>query len=355
MRVLDIISENVHTPTINWEKFGIALAAYSAVLGPDGSPDFKGVDAIILLGLAGDPNSQSVLGVRYKSPVKIGVTNDQGNAEMEFDLPTKPGQNKRTIAGQYFSTPSWSSNKQVEQYTADYQIILNYKHFDAARVNQGQGGSSTELLAHEAAHRGFDILKQIPAIYNKLSPKTKYYMDYLMTYGEDIPGLGLENTGERLILEEMLIYSVLNPEYVGPTTVFRSKQELKRFQKMYEEFEDAASQYLSTHQVSARDLTSLQKEVNKYAPSGINIQIKPAIDGTLQVIGVNVQALKKWLKQTADQMTKSIDVNQLKKQANNTLADVEALKKQAQQSIAIRIQELKKRTNDVLKQFGVQI
>ena len=350
MRILEIISENVHGPTINWEKFGIALAAYSATLGQDGSLDFKGIDAIILLGLAGDPNSQSVLDVRYKLPAKVGVTqNDQGNREMEFDLP------KQTIAGQYFTDPYTHKGDTVRQYTAEYQIILNYKHFDVARINQGQGGSSTELLAHEAAHRGFDILKQIPAIYNKLSPKTKYYMDYLMTYGEKIPGLGLENTGERLILEEMLIYSVLNPEYVGPTTVFRSKEEVRRFQRMYEEFENAASQYLSNYQVSVKGLASLQKEVNKHAPAGVKIQIKPAVDGTLQVIGVNIQALQKWLKQTADQMTKSIDINQLKKQANNTLSDVEDLKDQAQKNVAKRIQELKKKTNEILKQFDIQI
>ena len=359
MQVVDIISENVHNPTINWEKFGIALAAYSAVLGPDGSPDFKGVDAIILLGLAGDPNSQSVLGVRYKSPVKIGVTNDQGNAELGWNTTAAPGLVHDGVAGQYWTTPVWANkyqpNKHIEQYTAEYQIILNYRRFDVARVNRGEEGGSTELLAHEAAHRGFDILKQIPAIYNKLSPKTKYYMDYLMTGGDEIPGFGLENTGKRDFLEHLMIYSVLNPDFIAPDSVFRSKQEVRRFQKMYEEFENAAGQYLSTYQVSAKELASLQKEVNKYAPSGIKIQIKPAIDGTLQVIGVNVQALKKWLKQTADQMTKSIDINQLKKQANNTLADVEALRKQAQQSIAIRIQELKKQTNDVLKQFGVQI
>ena len=356
MRVQEIISENVHTPSIDWEKFGVALAAYSAVLGPDGSPDFKGVDAIILLGLAGDPNSQSVLDVRYKSPVKVGVTqNDQGNREMEFDLTPKPGQYSSAIAGQYMTQPLTHMGESVRKYTAEYQIILNYNHFDVARVNQGEGGSSSELLAHEAAHRGFDILKQIPAIYNKLSPKTRPYMDYLQTWGDEIPGLGLENTGERDFLEHLMIYSVLNPGYIGPTTEFRSKQEVRRFQKMYEEFENAASQYLSSYKVSAKGLASLQKEVNKHAPAGVKIQIKPAVDGTLQVIGINVQAVQKWLKQTADQMAKSIDVNQLKKQANNTLSDVEALRKQAQENIAKRIQELKKQTNDVLKQFGIQI
>ena len=303
MRILEIISENVHNPSIDWEKFGIALAAYSTTLGPDGSPDFKGVDAIILLGLAGDPNSQSVLDVRYKRPVKVGVTqNDQGNREMEFNLP------KQTIAGQYFTDPYTHKGDTVRQYTAEYQIILNYRHFDVARVNQGQGGSSTELLAHEAAHRGFDILKKIPAIHSKLSSKTKYYMDYLMTYGEEIPGLGLENTGERLILEEMLIYSVLNPEYVGPSTVFRSKEEVRKFQRMYEDFENAASQYLSNYQVSVKGLASLQKELNKHAPDGVSIKITPSVDGTLQVIGVNARAALAWIKkQTEEIKTQLLD------------------------------------------------
>lgn len=279
MKIYDLLLENVHDPKIDWGKFKLALAAHAAAQNLEG---YGKIDAIMFLGLAGDPNSQSVLDVKLKGPARIGVADANSVRDLDFVDPNRKGR----IAGEYFGVVYQGKGGQGYQTRKEYEygIIINHEFF-----NQATGEIDTSTLAHEAQHRGFDILTRIPAIRNAINPRTQKYLDYLNTDGEKIPGLGLQNTGERNFLEHLLIYSFEAPDQIGDgssgTDMFRSKAEVKMFQMMYQDIEKAANAYIQRYPVPKGGLELLRKEVDRLTPGDVKINVVPDANGKPIITG----------------------------------------------------------------------
>jgi LysM repeat protein len=280
----DVISETVHDPAIDWNKFKLAFAAHAA---DRDLHEFGKIDGILFLGLAGDPNSKSILDVKLKAPARIGVADPESGKDLDF----YGYEDGSRIAGEYYGTPYFSSvDRQPDpeirargyqiRKEYEYQIIINHDYF-----NQATGQISADLLAHEGIHRGFDILTRIPEIRNAVNPRTQKYLDDLRTVGERIPGLGLEDTGKRDFLEHLLMYSIQVPNQIGTDDMFRSKQEVKMFQTMYKDISLAATAYIKRHPVPKGGFELLRKEVDRLTPDTVEITVKPDAEGKPVIIG----------------------------------------------------------------------
>jgi len=297
MKIQELLAEDVHDPNIDWNKFKLAFAALAAAPGLE---DYGKIDGIIFLGLAGDPNSQSVLDVKLKGPARIGVADPDSARELGWN--DGVGSGSRT-AGEYYHT-AYHDKGQLDnrghqiRKAYHYGIIINQTHFD-----QASGEIHTDTLAHEAQHRGFDILWQIPEIVNNINPRTRKYIPDLKTEAEKIAGLGLENTGERDFLEHLMIYSYSVPWQIGPgpdpSHMFRSKEEVKMFRTMYQDINSAATAYVKRYPVPRGGLALLRKEVDRLTPDNVNIKVgkdasgKPVVTGFLDSIVDRVKNLFK--------------------------------------------------------------
>lgn len=288
MRIKEIIFENVHDPAIDWAKFKLAMAALAA---DTDRPGYGKIDGIVFLGLAGDPNSQSVLDVKLKSPARIGVADPDSGRELGFEpVPGNPGSRKSYTAGEYYSSAyrhdSDPSNKGYEiRKDYQYNIIINQRHF-----NQATGEFATDTLAHEAQHRGFDIITQIPEIINNVHPRTRKYVEYLNYRLEDIGFTEIKDTKNRETLAHLLMYSFEAPGQIGDgssdTHMFRSKEEVKMFQMMYQDINKAAIAYVKRHPVPAGGLALLRNEVDRLTPSNVDIKITQGPKGTPIIKGI---------------------------------------------------------------------
>jgi LysM repeat protein len=321
MKISELLAENVHDPKIDWAKFKLAMAALATDPGREG---YGKIDGIMFLGLAGDPNSRSVLDVKLKGPARIGVADPEDNRELGFVDP-KSKDNVR-VAGEYYGNaytlPDDPSNKGYQiRKEYEYNIIINHDYFD-----QATGEINTSTLAHEAQHRGFDIISQLPEIRNAVNPRTQKYLDELKTYGQDIAGLGLENTGKRNFLEHLMIYSFEVPGQIGPgpdpTHMFRSKEEVKMFRMMYRDIDNSAVAYIKRHPVPKGGLELLRKEVDRLTPDNVTINIFPDANGKLIVTGF-LDTLKQGAAAVADKLKQGADVVADKvKQGASVVGDV---------------------------------
>jgi len=303
MKISELLAEDVHDPKIDWNKFKLALAAYAA---DRGLADYGRIDGIIFLGLAGDPNSQSILDVRLKGPARIGVADPESGKDLGFSLP-----GGARVGGEYYGF-AYSDNNEPDparrarghqirkQY--EYQIIINHEHFDPAT-----GEFNTGTLAHEAMHRGFDIIRSVPEIRNNISSRTQKYIDELRTEGQKISGLGLENTGDRDFLEHLMIYAVTVPEQIGPNDLLRSKDEVRLFQMMYNDVNKAAVAYIKRYPTPKGSLELLRREVDRMTPGDIKINVIPDVNGKLIVTGF-LDTLKQGATVVADKVKQGVNI-----------------------------------------------
>jgi hypothetical protein len=286
MRAKEFVYEDIENPRIDWNKFRLGMTALAAAKGLE---KYQKIDGIVFLGLVGDPNSQSILDVRLKSPAKVGVTRDaQTVADLGFEEPNSPYK----TAGEYYrfaytskTAPSPEVAKRGYELRKQYQynIIINHRLFDRA-----SNEIDTDTLAHEARHRGFDIISQIPEIRKNIPKRTERFVDLLGYSAHDVEELGLDPNDRRDSLEHLLIYSVHlgEGESIGPgDKIYRSKQEVLRFRQMYQDIEQAATAYVRRYPVPSGGYEALRKEVDRITPDNVNIQVRPDADGKPIVIG----------------------------------------------------------------------
>jgi LysM repeat protein len=287
----DVISETVHDPAIDWNKFKLALAAFSA--GDKNLAEFGRIDAILFLGIIGDPNSQSVIEqVELRKPVRIGIADKDSVADLNFE----PPDGKSRIAGEFYGfggyrdkdvPPGQVDRGEPLRRTYQYNIIINQRYFD-----QATGEISSDLLAHEVRHRGFGILEKIPEIRKNINPRTNQYIDYKGYEAQDIIPL-CKNTGKRNSVEHLMMYSFELPDRIGPDSTdgsdngnqFRSKEEVKMFQQMYRDCERAAAAYIKRFPVPKGGFELLRKEVDRLTPDSVEITVKPDAEGKPIVTG----------------------------------------------------------------------
>jgi LysM repeat protein len=283
MRFKEIISEAVHDPVIDWAKFKLAMAAIATQ-----RPGYGKIDGIVFLGLAGDPNSQSILNVKLKGPARIGVADPDSSKELGFDAGA-PGSRGSFTAGEYYGNayrhdtdPSDKGYEIRKEY--QYNIIINQKHF-----NQATGEITTTTLIHEAQHRGFDIIMQIPEIINNVNSRTRKYVEHLNYRIDQIEIPEIKDNKDRETLAHLMIYSFEAPGQIGDGSsdehIFRSKQEVKLFQTMYQDVSKAATAYIKRHPVPKGGLELLRKEVDRLTPDTVEITVKPDAQGKPVIIG----------------------------------------------------------------------
>jgi len=317
MKISDLLLEVVHDPKIDWAKFKLAMAALAA---DTDRPGYGKIDGIVFLGLAGDPNSQSVLDVKLKSPARIGVADPDSSRELGWADPSTPGSGKSLTAGEFYSSAyrdnSDPSNKGYEiRKEYHYNIIMNHRQFD-----QATGQFDTSTLAHEAQHRGFEIIMQIPEIINNIHPRTRKYVEYLNYRLEDIGFTEINDTKNRPVsLAHLMMYSFEAPGQIGDgssnTHMFRSKEEVKLFRMMYQDINSAAIAYVKRYPVPTGGLELLRKEVDRLTPDNVTIKIFPDSNGKPVIVGFLDQVVNT-MKQGANVVADKL------KQGANVVGDV---------------------------------
>ena len=289
--------ENAENISVDWNKLLAALT----VIATD--PDLKGVkpvDAIMFLGLIGDPNAGE-WDIQTKRPAKFGVLNDKG-----MSIPyTKQG-----IQG-FYNSPGSFHQDAAGKYVSfeEFDILINPKYWQELSVDN----DTPELIAHEARHRGMDIIFRNPITLSKIPKQLQDYHDI-----QDWPQKGKEHIPKEQwdSWEHLCLWSLerRGRSDFSPTHIFTSKQEMLQFRSWYYQLEAIAKQYVSTIKVPPGGYEALRKEVDRQTPGDMKINILPGPDGIPIIKGI-VDKVGDAMKQGADHVVTSL------KQGANVVAD----------------------------------
>jgi LysM repeat protein len=274
MRAREFLGEENYgeTANIDWEKFRAGMTALA--LDQEELRGYQGVDAIVFLGLMGDPSPRSQpLDLRLQGPARVIVLNAAG-----VDL---IGAGK--ISGQYLAPNiidrrDYPDRPEFDNRTAerkaivkDYDIAVSQKNFDPAF--DAFRTDALDTLAHEARHRGFRIIYDTPEIMNKIPQDVRDKMFAPWEKGKDAP-------------EHYMIYSVSmvpNGTNIGPDQYFKSLEEFKSWRRTYKVVEQAAKSYVMTMKVTPGGLAALRNEVDKMTPKDETIKIASGPKGAVAI------------------------------------------------------------------------
>lgn len=252
---------------IDWVQLKAALTIIAT--DPALKGGVKPVDAIMFLGIIGDPNADEDE-LWIKKPARWGSINDQG-------IENIPRWSK--IQGEYAGIGSGGGYSWGERY----DIVLNNKFYDKAMTAKGD---TPELVAHEARHRGFEILLRSKKM-RSMSPSWlldlyyKHHDEYLRP-GEP---KGLSDTFEHLMMYSLERGASNSIGTAEQRAFFRSREELKQFRNYYYEFEAAAKRYLATLQVPPGGYDALRKAVDDATPPDIKITVQKGPGGKPVIVG----------------------------------------------------------------------
>ena len=277
MRAREFVREENYGEAVNidWEKFRAGMTALA--MDQEELRGYQGVDAIVFLGLMGDPSPRSrPIHIRLQSPARIvvltaagvdligpgsGMYLDPSHVDSR-DYPDRPGYDGRT-----------QERKAIRK---DYDIAVSHKNFDPAF--DARKTDALDTLAHEARHRGFRILWDTPEIMSKIpQPLRDSMQDFIK-----------DNAGKmRDSYEHLMIYAVSMPptegNAIGPDRFFRSKEEYYKYRKDYKIVEQAAKSYVMNMKVTPGGLAALRNEVDKMTPKDEVIKIMPGPTGAVAV------------------------------------------------------------------------
>ena len=268
MRAQEFIKEgeNAENISVDWNKLLAALT----VIATD--PDLKGVkpvDAIMFLGLIGDPNAGE-WDIQTKRPAKFGVLNDKG-----MSIPyTKQG-----IQG-FYNSPGSSHQDAAGKHVSfeEFDILINPQYWQEL----SKQSDTPELVAHEARHRGMDIIFRNNWTLSKIP---KQLQDY-----HDIQSWPMKHNAKEYwdSWEHYCLWSLERrgrSDY-GPGYIFGSKEEMLKFRAWYYQLEAIAKQYVATIKVPPGGYEALRKEVDKQTPGDVKIKILPGPDGRPTIKGI---------------------------------------------------------------------
>ena len=279
MRAREFIREENYgqAANIDWEKFRAGMTALA--MDQEELRGYQGVDAIVFLGLMGDPSPRSrPIDIRLQSPARIVVLNAAGvdvlgrvsgmyldpNHVDYRDYPNKPDFDGRA-----------QERKAIRK---DYDIAVSHRNFDPAF--DARRTDALDTLAHEARHRGFRILWETPEIMSKIPQPLRDNM---------VSTRIMHNTGEmRDSYEHLMIYAVsmgTTGNAIGPDkdSFFRSKEEYYKYRRDYKIVEQAAKSYVMSMKVTPGGLAALRNEVDKMTPKDEVIKIVPGPTGAVAV------------------------------------------------------------------------
>jgi len=274
MRAREFVREENYgeAANIDWEKFRAGMTALA--LDQEELRGYQGVDAIVFLGLMGDPSPRNKpLALYLQGPARIIVLNDAGvdligagrisgqylapNYIDQRDYPDRPGYDNR--------------REQRQALIKDYDIAINHKNFDPAF--DAHKTDVLDALAHEARHRGFRIIYETPEIMSRIPQVIQDQMFASTIPGRDAP-------------EHFMIYSVSmapNEYSIGPDKIFKSRQEFDNWRRIYKVVEQAAKSYVMTMKVTPGGIAALRNEVDKMTPKDETIKIAAGPKGAVAV------------------------------------------------------------------------
>ena len=247
---------------VDWAKFKLTISAIGAQR--DGLEDFSKVDAVVFLGLIGDPNIKGVYGPvkEFTGPAVFGRTNDSNIKDSGFK-------------DQGIANMRWRMGGINFKNIEEFDIILNHKYVDLASGDL----ESALTVAHEARHRGLHMICLIPEIMNKVpadlrsEPGTGTWvnknMDIFMDKFHPQPK-------PRDSVEHMLIYAVeKGNSSVHPEGLFTTVEELRQWRSWYMTIAAAAKSYVLNIPVpkgSAIELLRKDLDDNK-TPKNVSVQV----------------------------------------------------------------------------------
>jgi LysM repeat protein len=277
MRAREFVREENYgeAANIDWEKFRAGMTALA--MDQEELRGYQGVDAIVFLGLMGDPSPRSrPINIRLQSPARIVVLNAAG-----VDLMGKSSGRyldpSQVDYRDYPDRPESDGRAQERKVIAkDYDIAVSHKNFDPAF--DARRTDALDTLAHEARHRGFRILWETPEIMSKIPQPLRDSMQNFIKH----------NDGEiRDSYEHLMIYAVSMPptegNAIGPDRFFRSKEEYYKYRRDYKIVEQAAKLYVMSMKVTPGGLAALRNEVDKMTPKDEVIKIVPGPTGAVAV------------------------------------------------------------------------
>ena len=285
MRAREFLREENYgeSANIDWEKFRAGMTALA--MDQEELQGYQGVDAIVFLGLMGDPSPRSrPINIRLQSPARIVVLNAAG-----VDLMGKSSgrylDTNQVDYRDYPDRPDFDGRAQERKVIAkDYDIAVSHKNFDPAF--DARRTDALDTLAHEARHRGFRILWETPEIMSKIPQPLRDSMQNFIKH----------NDGEiRDSYEHLMIYAVsmgTTRNAIGPDkdSFFRSKEEYYKYRRDYKIVEQAAKSYVMSMKVTPGGLAALRNEVDKMTPKDEVIKIVPGPTGAVAVGTTPVKA-----------------------------------------------------------------
>jgi 3D (Asp-Asp-Asp) domain-containing protein len=253
---------NLERYDIDWAKFKLTISAIGAQR--EGLEDFSKIDAIVFLGLIGDPNIKGVYGPvkEYMGPAVFGRTNDSNLKASGFKDQGLANMRNR---------PGGINFKNIEEF----DIILNHKYVDLASGDL----ESALTVAHEARHRGLHMICLIPDIMNKVPSdlRSESWAGTWVNKNMDSFMDKFHPPGKpRDTLEHMLIYAAeIGNSSVRPEGYFTTVEEVKQWRSWYMTIAAAAKSYVLNIPVpKGSALEALRKDLDdNKTPTNVSVRV----------------------------------------------------------------------------------
>jgi nucleoid-associated protein YgaU len=274
MRAREFVSEEVIKADIDWQQWAasMALAAIQQDLP-------RGLDAIMYLGIIGDPR-RTTMNVRLDGPAKIGL---------DF---SKKGQGylSGTAVGQYFQSGPRAQNGDPDS-VREFDILLNFNgdSLDKWVKKENMYG---DFIGHELQHRGMEIVANIGAIQDKIPERSKFVFQDGNRARKIIPSIGFNayeldtQKGDYRAtfnpndsnLEHMLLYSLWATNSGEPGRE-KYAEQVKKYRQIYFDIEGAAKDYVLSYPIPPGSLAALRNELEGKAPDGYKLVIGKDLRG----------------------------------------------------------------------------
>jgi hypothetical protein len=248
---------------IDWAKFRLTISAIGAQR--EGLEDFSKIDAIVFLGLLGDPNIKDGYGPakQLMEPAVFGRTNDDNIDAAGFRKLAGIANMRSSIVGM------------TDLGVSNFDIILNHKYVDLASGDL----ESALTVAHEARHRGMHMICLIPDIMNKVPAdlRSESWAGTWVNKNMDSFMDKFHPPGKpRDSLEHMLIYAAEKGNSdVHPEGHYTTVEELKQWRSWYMTIAAAAKSYVLNIPVpKGSALEELRKDLDdNKTPTNVSVRV----------------------------------------------------------------------------------
>ena len=305
MRFKEFISESVKKAEVDWQQWKAAMAASAVQRNVP-----RGIDAIVYLGIIGDPSSNTGLGVKFKRIAQIGMdVSAKGQGYIQPGAQAEYNPNDHTIHG-----PQDSSRDQVGR---DFDILFDFQGEPLERQNWAQFQDAlSNTLAHELMHRGLAIIDRLPAIKANIPEPSRTYLE--QRFSNNIQGLynadqldprrdffPTSNSPGNAYLEHMMIYAMLTlQEYLGGPDNVEYAAQVQKFRKIYMDIEGAANRYVLSYPIPPGSLAALRSEIDGKTPDNVKVEV-PIVNNKPTVTITKIDAIvQKVTKSASDVISK---------------------------------------------------